>query len=48
MTKASGKADSVSHPSFAQAFRFWVKLGFISFGGPAGRFPTTKCTLQTK
>jgi chromate transporter len=37
MTKASGKADSVSHPSFAQAFRFWVKLGFISFGGPAGQ-----------
>jgi hypothetical protein len=28
MTKASGKADSVSHPSFAEAFRFWVKLGF--------------------
>src|SRR5262245_9416187 len=23
--------------SFAQAFRFWVKLGFISFGGPAGQ-----------
>jgi chromate transporter len=23
--------------SFAQAFRFWLKLGFISFGGPAGQ-----------
>ena len=23
--------------SFAEAFRFWVKLGFISFGGPAGQ-----------
>src|SRR5215208_1619445 len=22
---------------FAAAFRFWVKLGFISFGGPAGQ-----------
>ena len=22
---------------FADAFRFWVKLGFISFGGPAGQ-----------
>jgi chromate transporter len=21
--------------SFADAFRFWLKLGFISFGGPA-------------
>ncbi len=27
-------ADSIS---FAQAFRFWLKLGFISFGGPAGQ-----------
>ena len=24
-------------PSFAEAFRFWVKLGFISFGGPTGQ-----------
>jgi chromate transporter len=23
--------------SFAHAFRFWLKLGFISFGGPAGQ-----------
>ncbi len=23
--------------SFSEAFRFWVKLGFISFGGPAGQ-----------
>jgi chromate transporter len=23
--------------SFAKAFRFWLKLGFISFGGPAGQ-----------
>ncbi len=22
---------------FAEAFRFWLKLGFISFGGPAGQ-----------
>jgi chromate transporter len=24
-------------PSFRQAFRFWLKLGLISFGGPAGQ-----------
>lgn len=24
-------------PSFAEALRFWLKLGFISFGGPAGQ-----------
>ena len=23
--------------SFREALRFWVKLGFISFGGPAGQ-----------
>ena len=26
-----------SRVSFGEAFRFWVKLGFISFGGPAGQ-----------
>jgi chromate transporter len=24
-------------PTFAEAFSFWVKLGFINFGGPAGQ-----------
>ena len=27
----------VEHPSFGAAFKFWLKLGFISFGGPAGQ-----------
>jgi chromate transporter len=27
----------VAHPSFTEAFKFWIKLGFISFGGPAGQ-----------
>jgi chromate transporter len=27
----------VPPPTFAEAFRFWLKLGFISFGGPAGQ-----------
>jgi hypothetical protein len=26
----------VEHPSLGEAFKFWLKLGFISFGGPAG------------
>jgi chromate transporter len=29
--------SSHPHPSFWEAFRFWVKLGFISFGGPTGQ-----------
>ena len=28
---------SSSGPSFAEALRFWIKLGFISFGGPTGQ-----------
>ena len=24
-------------PSFSEAFRFWLKLGFINFGGPSGQ-----------
>jgi chromate transporter len=27
----------IAHPSFSKALKFWVKLGFISFGGPAGQ-----------
>ncbi len=27
----------IPHPSFWQAIKFWIKLGFISFGGPAGQ-----------
>jgi chromate transporter len=26
-----------ARPSFGKALRFWLKLGFISFGGPAGQ-----------
>ena len=32
MIDAAGRA-----PSLAEATRFWLKLGFISFGGPAGQ-----------
>jgi chromate transporter len=45
MTTASAKVDSVSHPSFAEAFRFWLKLGFISFGGPAGQIAIMQTEL---
>jgi len=29
--------STVKKPAFGEAFRFWLKLGFISFGGPAGQ-----------
>lgn len=34
---ASNIAETPRVVSFAEALRFWVKLGFISFGGPAGQ-----------
>jgi chromate transporter len=39
-TSPAEPAGSAAVPlpvSFAEAFRFWLKLGFISFGGPAGQ-----------
>jgi chromate transporter len=37
--KSASNPDGVvaGRVSFGEAFRFWVKLGFISFGGPAGQ-----------
>jgi chromate transporter len=29
--------SEITHPKFGEAFLFWLKLGFISFGGPAGQ-----------
>lgn len=29
--------DGVAHVPFREALRYWLKLGFISFGGPAGQ-----------
>ncbi len=36
MSEPAQDAETV-HPSFGEAARFWLKLGFISFGGPAGQ-----------
>ncbi len=33
----TGKGEAPAAVSLAQAFWFWLKLGFISFGGPAGQ-----------
>src|SRR5215510_5268897 len=34
---ANEKLNAPKPVSFLDAFRFWLKLGFISFGGPAGQ-----------
>jgi chromate transporter len=41
-------ATPTAHPSFAEAFRFWLKLGFISFGGPAGQIAIMQTELVEK
>ncbi len=41
----SAEPSITSHPSFAEAFRFWLKLGFISFGGPAGQIAIMQTEL---
>lgn len=33
------------HPRFREALRFWLKLGFISFGGPAGQIAIMQTEL---
>ena len=37
MNAAEPATERPSPVSFWEAFRFWLKLGFISFGGPAGQ-----------
>jgi chromate transporter len=40
MNEEPGRADADGNrgcPRFSEAFRFWLRLGFISFGGPAGQ-----------
>lgn len=39
---------AAAHPSFREAFRFWLKLGFISFGGPAGQIAIMQHELVEK
>src|SRR6516162_2189804 len=39
---------SAQHPSFGEAFLFWLKLGFISFGGPTGQIAIMHTELVEK
>ena len=40
--------DAPARPSFGAALRFWVKLGFISFGGPTGQIAIMHTELVEK
>ena len=37
-----------AHPTFREAFRFWLKLGLVSFGGPAGQIAIMQGELVEK
>ena len=41
-------AQGLRHPTFGEAFRFWLKLGFISFGGPTGQIAIMHAELVEK
>jgi len=40
--------ESARQPSFGEAFLFWLKLGFISFGGPTGQIAVMHTELVEK
>jgi len=44
----AAEPSAIAHPSFREAFRFWVKLGFISFGGPTGQIAIMQTELVEK
>src|SRR2546423_1950516 len=44
-TTLTESQPSVRHPSFREAFRFWLKLGLISFGGPTGQIAIMQTEL---
>ncbi|MBA3882889.1 MAG: chromate efflux transporter [Chthoniobacterales bacterium] len=46
--RCASATKQIAHPSFVEAFRFWVKLGFISFGGPAGQIAIMQTELVEK
>src|SRR5437879_8784491 len=47
-TTLTESQPSVRHPSFREAFRFWLKLGLITFGGPTGQIAIMHTELVEK
>lgn len=47
MARTPGQDRHIA-PSFGEALRFWLKLGFISFGGPSGQIAIMHAELVEK
>lgn len=47
-TSSEKSASAENVPSFSEALRFWLKLGFISFGGPTGQISIMHTELVEK
>ena len=48
MNETLSSQDRHRRPTFGEAFRFWLKLGFISFGGPTGQIAIMQTELVEK
>ncbi|MDB6166754.1 MAG: chromate transporter [Lacunisphaera sp.] len=47
-TPRTSEPAALAHPGFKEALRFWLKLGFISFGGPTGQIAIMHTELVEK
>src|SRR5438045_5609708 len=46
--KAPMHQNRCTAPTFGEAFKFWLKLGFVSFGGPTGQIAIMQTELVEK
>lgn len=45
MANSLNNMQTATSPTFGEALRFWIKLGFISFGGPTGQIAIMQTEL---
>ena len=45
MSNTAERIKPQAPPTFGEAARFWIKLGFINFGGPTGQIAIMQTEL---